>query len=340
MKDMMDILGVFRSGLGGQMLLCLLAMVLTGLALAGMMPLFSRYALARPNARSSHKVPTPQGGGIAFITIALLVGMPLAISEGTAPAAPLMFCLLVLAMVFLGGFDDIHPLNWRVRLGIQAVLVAGVLWLMPGEWRIAPAFPLIVERGFALLLGVWFVNLTNFMDGIDGILVVGFLPMMLALGTGFLGLLPPDWLALAFAGALAGFFMVNRPPARLFAGDAGALATGLLAASLLFMLAARHSLVAAIILPLYFGMDATFTLLMRWRKGKTLTDAHRDHAYQKAVDGGISVWMVITRIAGLNVFLAVLAGLSIARPETSLPALLVASLATATLIWQFRRAKA
>ena len=300
------------------------------------MPWFIRYAMARPNARSSHKVPTPQGGGAIVLGAALMIGVPAAVFTGHFSLPVFAFAFLAVMMGTLGAIDDLQSLGWRLRLGVQALLIGAMLLVFPDDLRLIAAIPVVMERALALILGVWFVNLTNFMDGIDGLLVVGLAPLFLALGSGFLGVLPVDPLALAFAGALCGFMILNAPPARIFAGDVGSLALGFAGATLLFVLAARVSLVAALLLPLYFGLDASLTLMMRAKRRAVLTQAHRDHAYQQAVDSGMSVRTVIAKVLILNIILAVMAGVAIAWPDKA--SLMMASgvILTSGLLAHFR----
>ena len=311
----------------------------TSLLLYVLLPFFARYALARPNARSSHKVPTPQGGGAVIVVSSLGFGIGIGLATQSLLMPWLPFVALVLGLAVLGAVDDLKSLGWRPRLIVQALCVGGMLLVLPAEWRVIEAVPLLIERFAALVLGLWFVNLTNFMDGIDGILVAGLMPLFTALGTGFLGVLPPDPLPMAFAGGLVGFFVLNHPPARIFAGDVGSLAIGFAAATLLFQLACGASLVAAILLPLYFVMDASWTLLLRIRRKENLAQAHRDHAYQQAVDSGMPVRHILVRVLMLNLGLAGLAGMTIALPELGFSALLAGIAATGWLLYRFRRMK-
>jgi UDP-N-acetylmuramyl pentapeptide phosphotransferase/UDP-N-acetylglucosamine-1-phosphate transferase len=133
-----------------------------------MRPLWRNYALARPNARSSHKQPTPQGGGIA-----VLLGVACALVL-TPPSFELygVFALAVL-IGMLGTLDDIRTLAAPPRLFVQAALVIGVIALLPEDFRAASVLPWWVERALLAIGLLWFVNLTNFMDGIDWITVCG-----------------------------------------------------------------------------------------------------------------------------------------------------------------------
>jgi UDP-N-acetylmuramyl pentapeptide phosphotransferase/UDP-N-acetylglucosamine-1-phosphate transferase len=271
----------------------------------------------------------PQGGGIGILLATLTVGFFAGGSPGPGANALILSSLLI---GFVGAWDDLKPLGWRLRLGAQCVLIALVLLHLPVEWRIFPALPLLVERLLAMVIGLWFINLTNFMDGIDGILVTGLAPAILLVGTGFFGQIEGHSLALALAGAMAGFLLFNAPPARLMAGDVGSLSIGLLTAYALFGLAAQHSLIAAIILPLYFVMDATSTLLMRAKRGETLTEGHRQHAYQRAYDAGLPPRRILFEVLTLNLALGALAFLAIRLPGWAAPALFLALLLVGALI--------
>lgn len=284
-------------------------------------PLMMRYAMARPNARSSHRIPTPQGGGIAVLAGAFLA-LGLAPVFGSLPSGAGQTLLVVMAaaslLAFVGAWDDIRPLPAGLRLILQTLCVALVVFLAAPDVRLLPeALPLWAERGLVLLAGVWFVNLVNFMDGIDWITVAGIVPLCAALALVSLhgGLDPASGLlAAALLGGLLGFAPLNRPVARLFLGDVGSLPLGLLTAYLLYRLAGTGALAAALILPLYHVMDSTITLFRRLARGEKVWQAHRSHFYQQATDNGFSVDEIVARVALLNLALAVLAGFTILFP--------------------------
>ena len=171
-----------------------------------------------------------------------------------------------------------------------------------------------LERALLILGLLWFVNLVNFMDGLDWMTVAEMLPMTVALAAfAFFGEAPPDVLpiALALAGALIGFAPFNRPVARLFLGDVGSLPIGLLTGWCLLELASKQHLAAALLLPLYYVADATITLFRRLANGERFWDAHRSHFYQRATNNGFSVRQVVTQVFLLNTLLAGLATVSI-----------------------------
>src|ERR1700760_4327262 len=138
-------------------------------------PLLQRYALARPNVRSSHKVPTPQGAGIAVIAATLLIGGAFAVL--TDLRLPVMLLIAVPIIALVGLVDDIRPIPVLPRLLLQAVAVGAVVFSVSDDLRIVPALPLGIERGLVLIAGLWFVNLVNFMDGLDLMTVVEAVPI-------------------------------------------------------------------------------------------------------------------------------------------------------------------
>jgi UDP-N-acetylmuramyl pentapeptide phosphotransferase/UDP-N-acetylglucosamine-1-phosphate transferase len=308
-------------------------------------PLLQRYALARPNARSSHRVPTPQGGGIAVMaaaTVAVAAAGLLAPHGFAEPSRLSVVFVAAAALALVGAIDDIRPLEAWPRLLLQAVAVAVVIIVLPAGLRVIPLLPWWVERALMGLAVLWLVNLVNFMDGIDWITVVEIVPITAALAVfGWRGALPPEATAtaLALCGALIGFAPFNRPVAKLFLGDVGSLPIGLLLGWLLIVLA-EHHLAAALLLPLYYVADATITLLRRLLRGERITQAHRSHFYQQAVDGGLGVYQVVGRILAVNIVLAVLAASTLnATPGMQLLAFASGAALVAALLAGFSRAK-
>jgi UDP-N-acetylmuramyl pentapeptide phosphotransferase/UDP-N-acetylglucosamine-1-phosphate transferase len=299
-----------------------IVLALTGLAagllayagIAGVIGWLRARALAKPNQRSSHTVPTPQGGGLVIVPAALVAaGVAVAISGAELPGGVLYLGLIgtaALALTAIGFIDDMRALSVASRLVSQILAVALAVALMPADLRIVPAVPLPVERAVLIGAALWFVNLFNFMDGIDLISVVE--TVAIALGIvllAVLGAIPAGYgiVAVALLGAMIGFAPWNAPSARLFLGDAGSIPIGFLLAVLLIHVAAAHALAAAIILPLYYLADATITLLRRVLRGERVWEAHRQHFYQQATRNGFTVIGTVGRIAVLDAVLIALA---------------------------------
>jgi UDP-N-acetylmuramyl pentapeptide phosphotransferase/UDP-N-acetylglucosamine-1-phosphate transferase len=290
------------------------AAALTAVLIVLLKPWLLRYALARPNARSSHLAPTPQGGGIAVISAWLLASLCGLAATGlwSASIAPGLLALFgaTLLIALLGAVDDIFTVAVAPRLLIQFLSVAIVIAVLPPDFQMTPYLPWWLERALLVVAGVWFVNLVNFMDGLDWMTVAEMVPLTGGLVLmGWLGALPHYAVicALALLGAIIGFAPFNRPVARLFLGDVGSLPIGLVVGWLLALLANKGHLAAALLLPLYYLMDATLTLLRRLSRKEKVWQAHRTHFYQRATDNGFSVREVIAQVFALNVALVVLA---------------------------------
>src|SRR5215470_5504252 len=312
-----------------------------------LLPLFRRYALARPNARSSHSAPTPQGGGVAVVLAVILtlgVGSAFMESERAVLADALPLGAAVVLLTVLGAIDDVVPIAPLRRLAVQGVAVILAVSTMPAELRAIPIVPIAVERTAEVVAGLWFVNLVNFMDGIDWMTVAETVPSTASIFIfALFGAAPPPAgsVALALCGALLGFAPFNRPVAKLFLGDVGSLPIGLLLFWLLLQLAGRGHLAAAMLLPLYYVADSSITLLRRLARGERITEAHRTHFYQLAVVRGFSVITVVQSVFAVNLALAVLAGLSIrmSSPIFDLLALTGGSALVATLLVMMGRGK-
>lgn len=301
-------------------------------------PLLVRYALARPNARSSHRIPTPQGAGIAVIASVLLSAGLAAASISSSPFPVWTLFGATVCIAAIGAVDDLRPIAVTPRLLLQALAVGAILASAPGDLRIVEPCPIWIERGVLLLAGIWFVNLVNFMDGLDWMTVAETIPVTAALVViGVCGELskPALLIAAALGGAMAGFAPFNRPVAKVFLGDVGSLPIGLLLAWCLLDLAGRHHLAAALLLPMYYLADATLTLLRRLMKREAVWLAHRSHFYQRATDNGFRVMEVVARVFVLNIGLAVLAGLSVyLRSAAADAALLLLGVVAVSLVLQ------
>ena len=311
------------------------------------LPWLQRIALAKPNARSSHSVPTPQGGGIAVIAATIIAAagaLYLSAPAASAPASLLALLAAVIVIAAVGATDDIRPIGVAPRFFLQAFSVALVIFALPNDLRVAPFMPVVVERLLLTVGGLWFVNLVNFMDGLDWMTVAEVVPITAALSIfGALGLLPaaPIIISLALCGAMIGFAYFNRPVAKLFLGDVGSLPIGLLLGWLLVQLAGRGGLAAAILLPLYYLADATITLARRLIRGEKIWQAHRSHFYQRATDRGFTVRQVVAHVFAVNVALAALAFVTLAAPGrfNDAAALVCGATLVSWLLFAFARGK-
>ena len=273
-----------------------------------------------PNSRSSHARPIPRGGGAGFVPVILATWVVLwRLGSPVISVAVLLGALAVTAISFA---DDLWSVSAWQRFVVQAAAVLGALYFFPSEGSIiANYLPIPVDRFIAGALWLWFINLFNFMDGIDGI--AGAEAAIVGVGVAVLAALRPDlglpgMEALTVGTAALGFLLFNWPPARMFMGDVGSTGLGFLLGWVLLTVAAKGALVPALLLPLYFAADATTTLAYRaWRR-RPLSAAHRDHAYQRGVDTGLTHAVVTLRVAVLGVFLIATAVVALDWPAVGL----------------------
>ena len=266
-----------------------------------------RNLIDQPGRRRSHTQPTPRGGGIGIVVaaLALLGGEMLVLPNEALP--DLVACAFALALVAtVGWIDDHGGLAARWRLLAHFVAAAVVLTALPGAARGGVEY-----AGFAVLalFGlVWSINLHNFMDGIDGLLAWQALFFFAAMAI-LMAATGADADALhlgALAAAVAGFVPFNSPRARVFMGDVGSGALGLLigVAALRQLGVAEVAAMSGLIAASAFVIDATCNLLSRMLRGRRWYSAHREHLYQWLARSGMSHARVVGWYMGWNLLVA------------------------------------
>lgn len=287
-----------------------------------------RYALANslidiPNARSSHTLPTPRGGGVAIV-VSFLMMLPVSYYLQLIDLPTLAGLSGAGALVAVLGFADDHghvAAKWRL-LGHFAAAGWALYWLGSGaqislfgwllDWR------WFTSLFFSIYL-VWLLNLYNFMDGIDGLASVEAITVCLSacLVYWLSGHQELAWTPLLLVGAVWGFLCWNFPPARIFMGDAGSGFLGLIIGLLALIACAKapELLWCWLILLGVFIVDATWTLLRRLLRGDKVYEAHRSHAYQYASRHYGSHKTVVYGVLAINLLwltpLAVLAAIGL-----------------------------
>ncbi len=302
--------------------------------------LTAKEILDYPNTRSSHARPTPRGGGIAVMAVILFGWLALGLAEITPLRLIWPLLGLSFGLALVSWADDLRGLSPLLRFAAQLAAVSVALSTVPLGPHFPGPLPLWLAIGSAALAWLWFVNLFNFMDGIDTI--AGIETVTIAGGTAVvaaaLGLLNgSSWLAAVVAGAALGFLVWNRPPARIFLGDVGSVPLGFLLAWLLLSLAAHGAWAAALILPSYFLADATLTLLRRALRGEKPWHAHREHFYQQAVQKGAGHGRVSASVAVANLALFACALASLHGLGAAIAALAASLVIVLVLLWYLHR---
>jgi UDP-N-acetylmuramyl pentapeptide phosphotransferase/UDP-N-acetylglucosamine-1-phosphate transferase len=320
---------------------CLVTYPLSRFATGWLAKFLQRYTiLDRPNHRSSHTRPVPRGGGIVVIGMLVLAWGHLGLL--VPYVMPALFTILgcTLALAALSWIDDLRGLNPFLRLFGQAIAVVIGLWALPDAPVFQGIFVPWVDSVMVAVLWLWFINLFNFMDGIDGITAAE----TVAIGLGILLIsvlvdLGPDvaFYGLTLATVTLGFLKWNWQPAKIFLGDVGSVPLGFLVGWLLLTMAAAGQWVPALILPLYYFADATITLLQRLVRGEKVWLAHRSHFYQQATKGPGTHAGAVQRINATNIVLVVLAGVAAMYPEIAQLLILFAGLIVAVLLWTFAK---
>ena len=284
-----------------------------------------------PNQRSSHKIATPRGGGLAFVCLFYMATIILWLNNfinGT------IFLALLggIPVALVGYCDDVFGVKaqWRMLVHFFSAFW-GLAWLMG-----APLSLLFFI--FSLVTTVWFINLYNFMDGIDGL--AGMEAVFVSAAAGFLLLINGSsisYFCFALTFSVLGFLVLNWPPAKIFMGDVGSGFLGYIFALLMWITNNGHPLLFPVwfILLGVFIADASFTLIYRMMQKKQWWSAHREHAYQWLAQAGFSHQKITGGILCCNLFLclpATLIYLHFSSRSEPWPYLLMLS-ASAWFVW-------
>jgi UDP-N-acetylmuramyl pentapeptide phosphotransferase/UDP-N-acetylglucosamine-1-phosphate transferase len=259
--------------------------------------------VASVNERSSHTTPTPHGGGIA-LAITWFLGLVYLYFIHEIEASLFYALLFGTVISIVSFFDDIYELSPKLRLIVQSLVAILGIVAIGGFNQVNLGFFIIenqiITNVFAFFMIVWFINLYNFLDGING--YAGSEAVFLALA-GFVLFGGAHFAVLAVA--VLGFLFWNYNKAKIFMGDVGSTLLGYNIAIFTLYYANQEStnLWIWIILFGVFWFDATLTLLRRKRNGEQISQAHKKHAYQRLTQSGWSHYKVTNYSIGLNIVL-------------------------------------
>ncbi|MEI6828809.1 MAG: glycosyltransferase family 4 protein [Synechococcaceae cyanobacterium ELA445] len=242
--------------------------------LRALIPLLRRSLLDQPNVRSSHRQPTPRGGGVAFVLISSLA----------LPWQGSWIPLLCLPLALVGFLDDRHNLPAALRYGVQMATSLVLMLISP-----LPVLALGFLPWLLLLIAVTaLINFTNFMDGLDG-LVAGCMVVIFVVAalTGMSALWP-------LVGALAGFLIWNWSPATVFMGDVGSTFLGAVFAGVLLQQTSFQASLGLLLVSTPLLADASLCVPRRLLAGQNVFGAHRLHLFQRLHQAGWSHATVAT----------------------------------------------
>ena len=301
--------------------------------------LVRRQILDHPVQRSSHKKPTPRGGGLA-VSAVILAGW--VVLQFLVPLNGISFLVVGAGvLVAISWMDDVRSRSAATRLSVQALAVCvGLVWLIGQGLVFQGLVPPWLDLFLASIIWLGFLNFFNFMDGIDGISAVQ--AGAVSLGLCALSLLGPEAVltrddaayAAVILAAVTGFAVWNWHPARVFLGDVGSVPLGFLLGGLLLALAARGHWGPALILPIYYLADAGITLGRRAVRGEAVWKAHKQHFYQVAVQRGFSHAQVSLAILAANAVIVGAAFLALTDPVLGLAVAVAATVLL--LLWMAR----
>lgn len=277
-----------------------------------------------PNHRSSHTTPTPRGGGLA-IAIVWYCSLVVLFIYGKVESS-LFFALLSGGVLSIVSFiDDLKNLSPKIRIIAQVLSAVLAMFALGGSTTLDLGFVTWQNTYILSLLSIpfilWFINLFNFLDGIDG-----YLGMEAIFVFGGMWFFTSNVLLLILVFAVLGFLIWNWPipKAKIFCGDVGSTLIGFNVAifAIYFQNTQQLSIVFPILLSGLFWFDATLTLFRRWKNKENLSEAHRKHAYQRIVQAGFSHAKTVYLAISINLILVGVAFYISSKPSFYMYALL------------------
>lgn len=272
-----------------------------------------------PNERSSHKIPTPKVGGLAVAVIWFSGLLYLYITGNIEHRLFFSFIPGVL-LVVIGIIDDIIAIKPLYRLIFQLIVSCTAIIIIGGLEEIDLGFYSLENKlilsVFAILGTIWFINLFNFLDGIDG-----YIGMEVVFITSSALLLFNDKVAAILLVATLGFLVWNWQPAKIFMGDSGSTLLGFNMAifSIYYQNTSKSSLIIWMMLSSVFWFDATLTLYRRLKNREPLIVAHKKHAFHRIVQSGFSHQKTVLYALFLNLIILVFAYFSLNFNNLLLP---------------------
>jgi UDP-N-acetylmuramyl pentapeptide phosphotransferase/UDP-N-acetylglucosamine-1-phosphate transferase len=270
-----------------------------------------------PSARRAHARPTPRGGGVSFVIIFSVI-FPIFeywVSGEYSLSVKLLQVLLPLSVISF--LDDVSHVMIPLRLVVHAVCACfAVMWLVHPNNILHYEIPNWLDLVIGTFALITFLNVYNFLDGIDGITVSESIHLSITIL--LLCILRHDIIpnvnnimaiATIIFGWSMGFIFFNWQPAKIFLGDVGSISIGFVLGICLLMVASASArlFMSCVIASLYYIADGGMTILIRLVKGERIWEPHLKHFFQKAVRSGKSHRYVVMRITKCNILLMLFA---------------------------------
>jgi UDP-N-acetylmuramyl pentapeptide phosphotransferase/UDP-N-acetylglucosamine-1-phosphate transferase len=282
----------------------------------------------KPDDRRAHTRVTPRGGGLFIVIIFTISFISFEYSVNNILKNSVTLIPIFLSIATISFLDDLKPINVFVRLIIHLCCtgLSVFLFLWP-----APLFqqilPLNIDFIITVILFTAFLNIYNFLDGIDGMTATESIHLSITIL--ILCILEYDIIinvdmimiaALILLSCSISFLIFNWHPASIFLGDVGSISLGFLLGLCLLLISASsiYLFISSIIASLYYIADGGLTILLRLVNKEKIWEPHLQHFFQKAVKNGMKPQQIIKRVITCNFLLMLLAINALYYPIISL----------------------
>jgi UDP-N-acetylmuramyl pentapeptide phosphotransferase/UDP-N-acetylglucosamine-1-phosphate transferase len=275
-----------------------------------------KHILDHPELRSNHKIPTPRGGGIATVIIfSCLLPLSYYLLYSNLNKEIIFFTLIIVLIGIISFNDDIKHIGQLWRLFVHFLAVIVMIYVLPIENShnliLLEGQSFFWDRFLLIVFGVYFINIYNFMDGIDGITAANNICMASAILVGtFLYNINDHFLsisAIIIISTSLAFMFFNWCPAKIFYGDVGSVTNGAIIFYLLLKFSTYNVIFHPLLFAFYYLADSTITLFRRMIAGEKIWNPHSKHFYQLAVRNGYSHQQVVIFIILINIIMTVIA---------------------------------
>ena len=232
------------------------------------------------------KKKTLTGSGIIFSIVLLLNFVFYYFNENYTEFLPNRFYIFIISIAllsFISFYDDIKPLDPRIRLIVQTIIIYFSLTLIDLNYF---DFPLKLMIFLSLIIWIYITNITNFIDGSDGYLSVNAISF-------FLGIILIDqyypenffsiYIAIIFFPILFSFIYFNKPKAKMYMGDTGSILIGYVIGFCLLELILSDYWYLAIGLYSYPLLDCSITLIKKIFSGRSVFKRDFDYFFLKPI---------------------------------------------------------